>query len=316
MPQIIDKKQIKGLLDRTTEKKLIAAMEEGFAAYSRGEVVVPPVGHLQFEQPPGDTHIKYGYIRGDEYYVIKIASGFYNNPAQGLPSSNGLILVFSQQTGELLGILLDEGLLTDVRTGLAGAVAARHLAPSKVEGIGIVGTGIQARMQLYYLKQVTSCRTVTVWGRSEEKLEQYIADMKPEGFDITPTQHIEALTSSSNLIVTCTPATSPLLSAGMIRPGTHITAVGSDTKGKQELESTILDKAGLVVADSLSQCVDHGETHYAVKEGLIEEEDVVELGRIIEEGKGRSDDDQITVADLTGVAVQDIQIARLVYKQL
>ena len=120
------------------------AIAEGFVAYSNGRTVVPPVGELRFDAPPGDVHIKYGYVRGGETYVVKIASGFYENPLIGLPSSNGLMLVFAQKTGELRAVLLDEGLLTDVRTAAAGAVAAKHLAPPDVRAIGIVGTGIQA----------------------------------------------------------------------------------------------------------------------------------------------------------------------------
>ena len=145
--------------------ELLPAIEEGFKLYSQGKVVVPPVGHLNFENPPGDTHIKYGYIRHDEYYVIKVASGFYDNPKIGLSSSNGLMLVFSQKTGELPGILLDEGYLTDVRTAVAGAIVAKYLAPKHVRKVGIVGTGIQAHLQLKLLQYVTDCNEVIVYGR-------------------------------------------------------------------------------------------------------------------------------------------------------
>src|SRR5580658_7578580 len=123
-------------------------MENGFVAYSRGEVVVPPVGHLDFADPPGDCHIKYGYIRGDDTFTVKMATGFYRNPDIGLPSSNGAMLVFSARTGEPLALLHDEGYLTDVRTAAAGAVAAKYLAPREVECIGMVGAGTQAHLQL------------------------------------------------------------------------------------------------------------------------------------------------------------------------
>ncbi len=109
--KIIDLKEIKRLLQGTD---LIPLIAEGFAAYSAGRAVIPPVGELLFDQ--GDVHIKYGYIKDDEFYVIKIASGFYNNAQYGLPSSNGLMLLFRQATGELAGILHDEGYLTNIRT--------------------------------------------------------------------------------------------------------------------------------------------------------------------------------------------------------
>jgi ornithine cyclodeaminase len=145
---------------------IISAIEEGFIAYSTGNCVVPPIGELLFKTPPGEVHIKSGYIRGDDYYVIKIASGFYNNQAFNLPSSNGLMMLFSQKTGELLTILLDEGYLTHIRTGAAGAIAAKYLAPSSVNCIGIIGTGTQARLQLSFLRSIIPCRNVMVFGRN------------------------------------------------------------------------------------------------------------------------------------------------------
>ena len=142
---------------------VIEIIEAGFVAYSKGKVVVPPVGEMIFTDPPGDVHIKYGYIQGDDYYVIKIASGFYDNPKLDLPSGSGLMLVFSQKTGQPECILLDEGYLTDVRTAAAGAVVAKYLAPKIVNRIGILGAGIQGRLQLEYLAPITDCREVTIW---------------------------------------------------------------------------------------------------------------------------------------------------------
>ena len=291
---------------------LMAEIEQGFVAYSQGRAVVPPVGELVMKDPPGDVHIKYGYIIGDDYYVIKIASGFFENPKLDLPSSNGLMLVFSQKTGVIEAILLDEAYLTDVRTAVAGAIAAKYLAPSKVERIGIIGTGVQARLQLEYLAPVTDCRDVLVWGRNGDKLSAYEQDMSAKGFEVSTTTDADDIIASCNLIVMTTAATSPLLS-GQVRPGTHITAMGSDTHDKQELHADILQHADLVVTDSISQCLERGEIHQAINSNAIAETDLVELGSIIAgDVAGRTSDDQITVADLTGVAVQDIQIAKSV----
>jgi ornithine cyclodeaminase len=291
---------------------LMAEIEQGFVAYSQGRAVVPPIGELIMQDPPGEVHIKYGYIAGDDYYVIKIASGFFENQKLNLPSSNGLMLVFSQKTGTLEAVLLDEGHLTDVRTAVAGAITAKHLAPSSIERIGIVGTGVQARMQLEYLAPVTDCRDVLVWGRNGDKLSAYEQDMSAKGFEVSTTTDADDIIASCNLIVTTTAATSPLLS-GQVQPGTHITAMGSDTHDKQELHADILQGADLVVADSISQCLERGEIHQALNSNAIAETDLVELGSIIAgDVAGRTSDDQITVADLTGVAVQDIQIAKSV----
>jgi len=294
---------------------LIPAIEAGFVAYSQEKAVVPPVGELLLDK--GEVHIKYGYLKQDDYYVIKIASGFYDNPKLGLSSSNGLMLLFSQETGELVCILLDEGYLTDIRTAIAGAIATKHLAPKNIERIGIVGTGIQARLQLSYLSQVTECKEVLVWGRGHIQLAKYKTEMEKQDFKIETTLNTTDILKTCNLIVTTTPSTTPLLSASDLQTGTHITALGSDTPDKQELDSAILKKADVVVADSIAQCMVRGEIYKAIHSGHISREKLVELGDIIAGNKaGRTNDNQITVADLTGVAVQDIKITEAVYEAL
>lgn len=314
MTVVYELKQIKEALK---EIDVLTIIEEGFVAYSKGDVVVPPVGEMIFEKPPGDVHIKYGYIKDDDFYVIKIASGFYDNPKLNLPSSNGLMLVFSRKTGELAGILLDEGYLTDVRTAAAGAVAAKYLAPKNIERIGVYGAGTQGRLQLEYLRQVVNCRDVLVWGINQEELHKYKADMESRGFSIEATLDADKIPTECNLIITSTPSRNPLVKADLISSGTHITAVGADTPVKNELEPGILQMADIVVADSLSQCLSRGEIYQAIKARKIGEERPVELGNVILDiGLRRSSEDQIIVADLTGVAVQDIQISKAVYLAL
>ncbi|HEY5690806.1 MAG TPA: hypothetical protein VIS49_05045 [Cyclobacteriaceae bacterium] len=315
MIDIISLTQIKKCLATCLDSELIQVIEDGFVSYSEGNVIVPPVGHLPFTNPPGDLHIKYGYIKDDDFFVVKLASGFYENPIIGLSSSNGLMLVFSQKTGELLSILLDEGHLTDIRTALAGAVVAKHLAPKKITTVGIVGTGIQARLQLQFLKSILDCREVIVWGRSDEKLNDYIKDPSLSYFNITATLDLSELTQRCNFIVTTTPATSPLLFSSETQPGTHITAVGADTPGKQELEAALFGKASIIVADSKSQCIDHGDIFHAIQNNIITENQIIELGTLISKGPSRKNNIEITIADLTGVAIQDIQIAKYIYQK-
>ncbi len=316
MTTVLKLDEIKRLIDIP---KLIQEIETGFVLYSEGKVVVPPVGFLHFDQPPGDVHIKYGFVTGDDYYVLKMASGFYDNPKLGLSPSDGLILVFSQKTGEPKLILLDKCWLTDVRTAAAGAVAAKHLAPKKIHHIGIVGTGVQARLQLEMLKDVVDCKSCLIWGRDANKAQSMVEDLRAReaikawGLDLKVATKMDELVSRCNLIVTTTSAREPLIRADQVQQGTHITAMGSDDHGKQELEAEVLAKADRVVADSVSQCVDHGECFRAVKDKKIEEGSILELGNVIKNPKiGRTSEDQITVADLTGVAIQDIQIAKMV----
>jgi len=316
MPKVIELDEIRQLID---VPKLIQGIEDGFVLYSDNKVVVPPVGFLNFKDPPGDVHIKYGYVKNDDVYVLKVASGFYDNEKNGVPFADGVILVFSQQTGHLKLLLHDQCWLTDMRTAAAGAVAARYLAPKNVSCIGIIGTGGQARMQLEMLKDIVDCKQCLVWGRDAAKVEKMIGDLRANttiqdwDLNIKAAADINELVASCNLIVTTTSAREALISADMVIKGTHITAMGSDDLGKQELAAELLGKADRVVADSISQCVHHGECCHAVNDKTIAEKSILELGNVIKNPElGRTSDEQITVADLTGVAIQDIQIAKMV----
>jgi len=312
--RIVSLDEIKAVLPKID---LMQEIETGFSAYSNGEVVVPPVGELNFENPPGDVHIKYGYIRDDDVYVIKIASGFYQNKLLGLSNGQGMMLVFDQKSGKPIGLLQDEGYLTDVRTAVAGAICAKYLAPKNIEAIGIVGTGVQARMQLEYLKNVTDCQNVIVWGRSKSALNQYKTSMGDSGFTIETTMVLDQVTDNCNLIVTCTASEKPLIIKDQIKGKIHITAMGSDTPNKQELDSNVLSKADLIIADSRSQCEVRGEIHHAIKNKIVSMDSIVELGEIINgDRRGRTTGSALTVADLTGVAVQDIQISKAVLSNI
>lgn len=314
MTEIYNLNQIKNALKDIDP---LPEIEDGFRAYSRGEAVIPPVGEMLFENPPGEMHIKYGYIKNQDFAVIKIAGGFYENLKMGLPSTDGLMLLFSQKTGQLKAVLLDEGYLTNVRTAAAGAVAAKYLAPENIKAVGVFGAGVQGRMQVEFLKPLTPCRDIWAWGLNEEETALYKKDMEASGFNVRTTLDPEEAASRANMIITATPSKKPLIKAGWIKPGTHITAMGSDTPEKQELDPGILAAADILAADSIAQSRLRGEIFHAVKSGAISEDKIQELGQIISEpSRQRRTDDQITVADLTGVAVQDIKIAAAVFRKL
>jgi ornithine cyclodeaminase len=310
MTTIIKLEDIKSIVNTID---VVSAMEEGFKQYSNGNTVVPPVGELLFDNPKGDAHIKYGYIKNDDDYVIKIASGFYENPKFGIPSSQGLMLMFDQKTGVPKSILLDDGYLTDIRTAAAGALAAKYFAPKKIKAIGVIGTGIQASLQLQYLQKYTPCQNIWVWGRDKKHAEKFVKPFAND-FNINIADTPAQLAKHCNLIVTTTPSNRALLKAVDIQSGTHITAVGSDTESKQELSSDLLNKADIVIADSIPQSKTRGEVFRAVKDGAINENKIIEFGTAIQNyDLQRLNDDQITVVDLTGVAVQDIMITKAVY---
>lgn len=292
---------------------LVPAIEASFVAYSEGRAVIPPVGELSFKDPPGDVHIKYGRIIGDDVYVVKVASGFYDNPRHGLPGNSGVMMVFSSATGILQSLLLDEGYLTNVRTAIAGAICSKFLAPSSVAKIAILGTGVQARMQAEETAKMSGCRRLAVWGRSDAALDAYQSDMEARGFQVATTRVVGDATRDADIVITTTAAEIPILRREHIEAGTHIVAMGSDTETKNEIAVKLLGAVDVYVADSLSQCQTRGELHHALKAGTRSSDDAVELGCVIvDPRKGRSNDQQITLADLTGVAVQDIAIAKAV----
>ena len=308
--RVVPLEQIKAILPTLD---LLPPIEAAFVAYSQGRATVPPVGELQFASPPGDLHIKYGYMHGDDAFVIKVATGFGENPRHGLPSYSGVMLVFSARTGMLESVLLDGGHLTNVRTAIAGAIAAKYLAPSRVDRIAVLGTGVQARMQVDEIAKIVGCRTVSVWGRSRDAAEAYRREMEAHGFSVTIADDIGGATRSAQVIVTTTPSTTPLLDVGDVSPGTLIVAMGSDTESKQEVTVALAGKADVFVVDSRSQALTRGELHHSIAAGLRVPESVVELGEVIQDrGRGRTHDSQIVIADLTGVAVQDIAISMAV----
>ena len=314
MIAVVSAERIRAALD---VREALRAIEEGFKAYSLGKAVVSPVGYLRFERPPGDCHIKAGYVLEDDVFVVKVATGFYENSSRGLPPGNGFMAVISARTGEPQALLDDGGYLTDVRTAIAGLIAAKYLAPQPPTCIGIVGTGTQARLQLELLSGHYGHCPVRVWGRDKTKAAAFAAEAVARGHGAIPTEAIRDLCRECDLIVTATASTVPLISSEWIRPGTHITAVGADAVGKQELHPSVFGKAHIRVVDSLEQCVDHGDAAHAVKAHAIVPADLIELGSIIAgTHTGRSGPEQITVADLTGLAVQDVQIAKCVWQKL
>ncbi|CNH60321.1 ornithine cyclodeaminase family protein [Yersinia pekkanenii] len=305
---ILNKQQI---LDKFDADTITLLLKEGFIAFSQQQVQMPPVQHLLFEQANGDCCIKSGYLQGDSQFVVKVSGGFYDNPAQGLASNQGLMMAFSAQTGEPQALLLDEGWLTALRTALAGRIAAELCAPKHISAMGIIGTGMQARLHLIYLKSVISCRQLWVWGRSETALEEYRQYAEDEGFEVNTTQNATELARHCQLIVTTTPSREPILHAADIQPGTHITAVGADGAGKHELSPELVTKADKILVDSWAQCTEFGEISQASQQGLLAAHTLTEMGSVLAQGISfRDNDQQITLADLTGLGIQDVQIVK------
>jgi ornithine cyclodeaminase len=294
-----------------------AAVENAFSCLQQGEVNMPPIMHIAADDKNGDIDVKSAYVKGMPYIAIKIASGFYDNPSRGLPTGSAMMVLLDAETGFCEAVLLDNGYLTDLRTGLAGAVAAKYLAPSVVDTVGVIGTGVQARYQVECLALQRKFNKVVVWGRSVDKAQSYADEMaKKHGFDVEVAASPDEVVQKSQVVITVTASSRPLVSAEALHEGLHITAAGSDFPGKQEVAAEVLSRADLLVCDRLAQCRANGEIqHLVVADELPAGLDIVELGELTTGRRsGRQSDKEITVCDLTGTGVQDTAIANLAYR--
>ncbi len=289
----------------------VDAMREAFRADGEGRAHVPAVINLDVPAHRGEFHVKTALIDGVPHVAVKIASGFYDNPARGLPSGSGLMAVFDATTGLPVALLLDNGFLTDIRTGAAGAIAAEMLAPREFGTLGILGSGLQARYQVACLRVVRTFSRIVAWSPDRAHLDRYVREMQADGYEAVAAATPEAVCRAADVMVTATPARQPLVRAEWLRPGQHKTALGSDSPGKQELDPDCLARADLVVVDRLTQCAAFGELRHALDGALLRPDRVhAELGEIVAGLKqGRTSDAQITIADLTGVGFQDTAIA-------
>lgn len=296
------------------DEEAVEAVGEGFSKLSMGEAKVPPVIAVSVSENNGEIDVKTAYIRGLNNIAVKIAAGFYDNSLLGLPTGSGMMVMISTTTGVPQAILLDNGYLTDVRTGAAGALAARHLAREKIDTVGVIGSGAQARYQVRAIALVRKFRRLLVHGITAEHVDRYTAEMRAElGIDVVVAESVEQVVKQSDAIVTTTPSREPYLKADWLHPGLHITAMGSDSVGKQELDPQVFSRADVVACDRKSQCFRLGELQHALSDGIVNDDTpIVELGELIlGRHPGRKTDGQITVCDLTGVGVQDTAIAQL-----
>ena len=316
---VLREAEIRSLLDPASCRE---AVEEAFSAYATGGAVMPAVINLDLPEQGGEVHVKAGHLRGGEFYAVKMASGFRGNPERGLPANDGMVLVFDAATGEPAALLLDNGLLTDLRTGAAGAVAAGHLARRNARVVAVVGCGAQARYQLEALALVRPFREARIWGRNPDRARACASELAGspgmrEMCRFVIAGSLREAVEGADIVVTVTSSREPLVRAEWLYPGVHVTAVGSDGPEKRELFPEVLSRADRLVADSLPQCLRLGEIHHAVAGGAIAEGDVdAELGEITAGRKpGRQNELEITVCDLTGLGVQDVAAAGLVMER-
>jgi ectoine utilization protein EutC len=294
---------------------VIDAIAEAFTALASGGVVMPPVLHMDLAEAQGEVDVKTAWIPGLASFAIKVSPGFFANSKLGLPSLSGMMMLLSARTGRLEAVHLDNGYLTDLRTAAAGAVAARHLVRADARVAGVLGAGVQARLQIEALARVRPIEQVLVWARDGARADAYADEMTRRlDLDVVPVASVEKLVLEADAVVSATPSREPLVVADWLQPGLHLTAMGADAPDKNELHPGVLERADLVVCDSRAQCARLGELHHALEQGI--DVTVVELGEITSGVEpGRTGADQITVCDLTGTGVQDTAIALLTYQR-
>ncbi len=295
--QIITLGEIRARLDYA---QVIDLMRDALIANSRGECDTPMPMHLDIAPEGTEVHMKASYRRGGRYFALKTASTFPGNADRNLPTGNGMMMLFSAESGDPVALLADAGHLTDIRTAAVTAMMTRELG-RRDSALGILGTGIQARLQAKMHARVLPLETIWIWGRTPARAGLCARELAAANVEVRVASSPGEVARETRLIVTATASRSPLLSAADIRPGTHISAVGSDAPGKQELDPDILRRASLIVADSCRQCEKFGELQHAP-----------DVWPRAVEFTGQAFDalaDAISVADFTGLGAEDLYIA-------
>jgi ornithine cyclodeaminase len=308
--RILREADVRGALNMAS---CIEACEQAFIAYSSGEAELPGVIHLDVPETSGEIHVKAGHIHGAPFYAVKVSSGFSGVDP---PANDGMVVVFEARDGAPAAFLLDNGYITDLRTGAAGGVAARYLAPADARTVAVIGTGAQARWQVDALiLERPQIEDVRVWGRDAGHAERCADDLRTrmgQGPSVDVAATVREAVEDADVVVTCTAAREPLVERAWLRTGAHVTALGSDGPGKRELDPAILRDADVLVVDSRDQSVRLGELQHAAD--LVDR--AIELGHICGGTElGRASDGQLTVCDLTGLGVQDVAAALVVMER-
>ncbi len=310
---LLDRGTIAGLLNLDD---CIAAVEDAFRSHANGETLAS--GLLHIDAPDGEFHIKAGGLKAPTpYFGLKANAGFFQNARRfGLPNIQGLILLYSAETGYPLAIMDSAG-ITMQRTGAATAVAAKYLARRNSTIAAICGCGRQGRVQLRALSRVLHIARVNAFSIDEDEAALYAAEMQDElGIEVRHVRDLAEAVAGCDVCVTCTPSRAAFLKREFVSPGTFLAAVGADSPDKQEIDPMLLAE-NTVVVDLLEQCASVGELHHAIEAGLMTADDVLgDLGKVVT-GRvaARTSDNEIVIFDSTGTALQDTAAAILVFER-
>lgn len=311
---LLNKDVVRGLIGMT---EVIGAVEEAYKAFSNDQVEQPGYVGLHLPSLRGEIDFKLGYYKANEIISMKAHSGgFTNNPAEhAVPNSMGTILLFDARSCALICIM-DGSLITGLRTGAAGAVSVKALARKNARTITSIGTGNQARMQIRAINEIMKIEQIHAWDSTQETSSKYKADIEREfGIPVIVASSNKEAVEQADILITTTRGKGSLVEADWVKPGTHIVAIGTDQRGKQELDPEIFRNAKVVV-DSISQCTKKGETWHPLNKNIIAKDDIHgEIGEVLLGRKpGRESDDEITIFDSTGMAIQDNTTASKIYQ--
>ncbi len=315
MKTLLLKKEEVGELIRMTE--VIGTVEEAYKAFNSDQVVQPGYFGIHLPSPRGEIDFKLGYCKSNEVISMKASSGgFIDNPtAHGVPNGMGTILLFDARSCALICVM-DGSLITGLRTGASGAVSVKALARKDAKRIAAIGTGNQARMQIRAINEVMKIEEIHAWSRNPGTLSRYKTDIESEfGIPVVMANSKKEAVGQADILITTTRGKGPLVEAGWVKPGTHIVAIGTDQQGKQELDPEIF-RGARIVNDSIEQCIEKGETWHPLNRNIIAKSDIhAEIGEILLGRKpGRESDEEVTIFDSTGMAIQDNTTATRIYR--
>lgn len=310
---ILTNNQVQRLIDMPSVLKVI---ENAFMLYGKNLVQMPAKIYLHLDKYDGDFRAMPAYIEGmGEPCGLKWVNVHPRNRRFGLPAVLAIIILSDPKCGFPLCIM-DGTLITNLRTGAAGGIAAKYLARKDSSIVGLVGCGAQARTQLLALKELFRIKLVYVWSPKKEYAQKFLKDTRHFGLDIEIKDKVSDCVKYADIVVTATPSRRPIVKSEMVKDGSHINAIGADAKGKEELEPALVKKAKVVV-DDWQQASHSGEINVPVSCGIITKKDIyATLGEVlIGKKKGRTTAEEITIFDSTGLAIQDVAVADLVYKR-
>lgn len=309
---ILTSNQVRELIDM---KDALKAVENAFILYDKNLVQMPAKIYLHLDKYEGDFRAMPAYIEGMEACGLKWVSVHPKNSRFGLPCVMAVFILSDPKTGFPLCIM-DATLITNLRTGAAGAVAAKYLARKNSHIVGLIGCGVQARTQLLALKELFKIKLVYVWGLKKEYVKKFLRDTRYLDFNMEIKDKISDWLRQADIVVTATPSRRPLVKSDWIKDGTHINAIGADAKGKEELDPRLLKRAKIVV-DDRGQAAHSGEINVPLAKRIISQKDIyATLGEVLTgKRKGRINSKEVTIFDSTGLAIQDVAVANLVYKR-